>query len=141
MKAIFDTNILIDYLNGETKAYKEMSKFDICQISIISYIEVLVGVQIEDAGEAKAVKNWLSSFQVINIDGAIAEVAIKICKQYKLKVPNALILATAYYNGAVLVTRNTKDFNVDMPLVRVPYTLNNILHNPWFDKKVWGCTR
>ena len=36
---------------------------------------------------------------------------------------DAYILATAQVNGAILVTRNTKDFPVAMPNIRVPYEL------------------
>ena len=40
-----------------------------------------------------------------------------------MKLLDAFILATAQVNGAILVTRNTKDFPATMPGVRVPYTL------------------
>ena len=40
-----------------------------------------------------------------------------------MKLLDAYILATAQVNGAILVTRNTKDFPVNMPGIRVPYTL------------------
>ena len=33
------------------------------------------------------------------------------------------ILGTAQVNGAILITRNTKDFPVEMPGIRIPYTL------------------
>lgn len=34
-----------------------------------------------------------------------------------------MIMATAQANGAILVTRNTRDFPAEMPGIRVPYTL------------------
>jgi hypothetical protein len=40
-----------------------------------------------------------------------------------MKLLDAMILATAQVNGAILVTRNTKDFPANMPGIRVPYTL------------------
>jgi predicted nucleic acid-binding protein len=33
-----------------------------------------------------------------------------------------MILATAQVHGAILVTRNTKDFPARMPGIRIPYT-------------------
>jgi predicted nucleic acid-binding protein len=36
---------------------------------------------------------------------------------------DAYILATAQVNGAILITRNTRDFPVNMPGIRVPYVL------------------
>ena len=40
-----------------------------------------------------------------------------------MKLLDALILATAQIYGAILVTRNTRDFPATMPGIRVPYTL------------------
>ena len=45
MKAVFDTNILIDYLNGIEAARTELNQYSIRQISVISFIEVLVGAK------------------------------------------------------------------------------------------------
>ena len=36
---------------------------------------------------------------------------------------DAIILATAQVNGAILVTRNSKDFPANMPGIRIPYTV------------------
>ena len=41
----------------------------------------------------------------------------------KMKLLDAMILATAQVNGAILVTRNTTDFPAQMPGIRVPYVL------------------
>lgn len=123
MKGVFDTNILIDYLRGIEEARKEILSFDIKCISIISYIETLVGVN--DPALADGVKKFLSSFQIVNVDQYIADLAISARKKYKLKIPDAIILATAQRSGAILVTRNTKDFIMDIPIIRVPYILNH----------------
>ena len=40
-----------------------------------------------------------------------------------MKLLDAYILATAQVNGAILITRNIKDFPAAMPGIRVPYTL------------------
>ena len=39
MKAVFDTNILIDYLNGIDAAKVELARYSLRQISVISFIE------------------------------------------------------------------------------------------------------
>lgn len=44
MKAVFDTNILIDYLIGNLLAKKEIEQYQSPQISIITKMEILVGV-------------------------------------------------------------------------------------------------
>lgn len=119
VKALYDTNILIDYLRGEKKAKKEMLKYDEHYISIITYIEVLVGVA--DATNHALIKKYLESFNIVDVGSEIADITIKIRESYKLKIPDAIILATANKIGAVLITRDTNDFNKQIPWVKMPY--------------------
>jgi predicted nucleic acid-binding protein len=51
----------------------------------------------------------------------IAEQAVALRRDRRVKLPDAVIWATARSMGALLVTRNTKDFPADDPGVRVPY--------------------
>ena len=121
MRAVFDTNIIIDYLNGEEKARQEIQIYRHKYISVITYIETLVGVP--DQENVVIVRNFLESFHVINIESEIANLAIVARKQYRLKIPDALIFASAQTVSALLITRNTKDFRRDIPIVRIPYDL------------------
>ena len=41
----------------------------------------------------------------------------------RVKLPDAIILATAQSAASILVTRNTRDFPVGPPGIRVPYKL------------------
>jgi hypothetical protein len=52
----------------------------------------------------------------------IAERAVALRRARRVKLPDALIWATAETQGALLVTRNTKDFPADAPGIRVPYS-------------------
>ncbi len=121
MRAIFDTNILIDYLNGHQKAKEEIGQYTFRAISIITYIEISVGLN--DFEEIESIKAFLHRFEIINIDLPIAERAAAIRKKYKLKIPDALMLATAEHHQCLLITRNTKDFEKTIPIVRVPYVM------------------
>ena len=49
-------------------------------------------------------------FNVRFIDQEIAENAIDIRKQYRIKLPDAIIAATANTDDLCLVTRNIEDF-------------------------------
>jgi len=42
---------------------------------------------------------------------------------YGMRLPDALIWASAQHESALLVSRNTRDFPADAPGVRVPYQL------------------
>ena len=123
MKALFDTNILIDYLNGIENAQREFSLYDDKAISVITWMEVLVGT---NEKTDKETRQWLqSSFIVIPLDEAISNSGITIRKLDKTKLPDAIIYATAQVSARLLITRNTKDFSPKDPMVRVPYTLSN----------------
>ena len=121
MNAVFDTNILIDYLNGEEAALKELSRYQSRFISVITHIEVLVGAV--NHQEEIVIRSFLTSFELKQLTTDIAERAIKIRKEHRLKIPDAIVYATAQEEGCILVTRNTKDLKEDWPDVRVPYEL------------------
>lgn len=121
MKSVLlDTNIIIDYLNGEPKAKDEMDAHDILYISLITYMEVLVGVK--NSEKRELVKDYLKTFQIVTIDYAIADMAVDMRQTWKIKLPDAVILACASKMKTELSTRDTKDFE-GIPGVRIPYKL------------------
>ena len=65
----------------------------------------------------------MAPFDVVEVDARVAAAAADIRFRTRMKLLDALILATAQVNGAILITRNTKDFSATMPGVRIPYTL------------------
>ena len=120
MKALFDTNILIDYLIGLEVAATELEQHVDAQISIITKMEVLVGASKNEEEEVRA---FLDHFTVINLNEKIAEIAITIKREHKIKLPDAIIWATAKYTNSLLITRNTKDFPTHAPDIKVPYSI------------------
>lgn len=118
MKALFDTNILIDFLQGDQAAREEFARYDDLGISIVTWMEIMVG-----ATEANAVatRSFLSRFEAVGIDGAVAEAAVELRRTHRIKLPDAIIWATARRQGRLLVTRNTRDFPASDPGVRIPY--------------------
>jgi predicted nucleic acid-binding protein len=118
VKALFDTNVLIDYLNGIDAARKELGRYEYKAISVISLMEVLVGATPDNDVTLRA---WLNTFEVIALDVSVANRALEIRRQHRIKLPDAIVWASAQVNSLLLVSRNTKDFPVDEPGVRVPY--------------------
>lgn len=121
MKAVFDTNILIDYLNGVNLAKDELNKYKTKIISIITWMEVLVGVTNID--EEKIIKDFLFQFQLSYLNREISEIAIELKRKNKIKLPDAIIWATSIKENAILITRNSKDFSVTDKSIIVPYIL------------------
>ena len=122
MRALIDTNILIDYLSGVEPAREELSRFDRPSISWITWMEVLVGAS--SRREMQQLKSFLSGFQIVAIDRSVSELAVTIRRERRIAMPDAIIQASAQATGAMLVTRNTRDFPADDPGVRVPYSLS-----------------
>lgn len=120
MKALFDTNILIDYLNGIEAAKAEIERYPHIAISMITWMDVMLGTKQE---EEAAVRRFLSRFEQIPVSANIAERAVNIRRASRVRLPDAIIRASAESEQALLVSRNTKDFPEDEPWVRVPYKL------------------
>lgn len=118
VKALFDTNILIDYLNAVPGAKKELDRYDAQAISMVTWMEVMVGANDELQAPTRA---FLGRFQRVDIDGAVAARAVELRKTFRIKLPDAIVWASAQQHGMLLVTRNTKDFPPDDPGVRIPY--------------------
>ena len=120
MIAVFDTNIVIDALNGVSEADAEYSRYERVLISRITWMEVLIGAEGDDA----ELRDFMEThFEIIPLDLAIAETGVQLRREHRIRLPDAIIWATARVNDAVLVTRNTKDFNPDWDGIHLPYTV------------------
>jgi len=121
MRPVFDTNILIDYLAGKQPAKDEIGHYQQPRISIITWIEVMVGAN--GKSEETRIRQFLNTFAIVPIDEQVAEAAVLLRREYRLKLPDALIWAAAKSRESLLITRNTRDYPADEPDIRVPYTL------------------
>ena len=116
----FDTNILIDWLKDMPQAVAELSRYRRHRISRVVWTEVLAGEPLE---QRDIVEQLITPFEIVEIDGHIARTAAGIRHRTKMKLLDAYILATAQVNGAILITRNTRDFPANMPGIRIPYQI------------------
>lgn len=122
MRAVFDTNILIDYLNGVPQAALELARFEQAAISPITWMEVMAGATTE--AERVAQRQFLAGFERIELSEVVMEQAAALRREQRLRLPDAIILASALSQNLLLVTRNTKDFDPQKWVaVRVPYVL------------------
>ena len=117
---LFDTCILIDYLKGLAPARTECGRHSDRAISIISWMEVLAGI--ETAHEAE-IRSFLLNFHTLPLTPAIAERAVIIRRSRRIKLPDAVIQATAEEAGRTLITRNTRDFPKGFAGTHIPYTV------------------
>ena len=77
-------------------------------ISVISKIEVL---RFRDTPENEAVlADFIDRSEVCPLNHAAVQRTIELCRQNRIKLPDAIIAATALEENCALVTRNTADF-------------------------------
>ena len=79
VKALFDTNILVDNLNAVPEARTELQRYTKKAVSIIAWMEVMVGA---DHDLEAATRSFLSGFNVVAVDEPVAERA-SICETRK----------------------------------------------------------
>lgn len=122
---LFDTNIFIDLLNGCTQAGIELTSYPEPAISVMTLIELRAGEMLRP-DDKLILDPLLETFTVLPLDEKVTLLVIAIrgnslVKPPKIKLPDAIIGATAKSWGIPLVTRNPKDFkNLKIP-IHVPY--------------------
>jgi predicted nucleic acid-binding protein len=119
MKALFDSNILIDFLQGKEAAREELNLYASVAISRITWMEVLMGATTK--AEARLRLKFLVEFEMVELNAAVAQEAMELRRRRRLKLPDSIILASARVAQAILVTRNHRDFPRTDPGVRIPY--------------------
>lgn len=101
---LLDTNSVIYFFNGEKKISNLIEKTkDQVYISFITKIEMLC-FEIDDKDVKKKIGEFLDEIEVISIDDEIVDQTIKYRKSMKMKVPDAIICATAKVRGLTFVT-------------------------------------
>jgi len=104
---LIDTNILIYILQGNPKV-RYFAEEEELAISCITEMEILGKYQIS-MSEKQIRANFLNRCEIIEIDAQIKQLAINIKQQSRMKLPDAIIAATALKNKVFLVTAD-KDF-------------------------------
>jgi predicted nucleic acid-binding protein len=102
---------VIDYLRGNTISARRMHRYRQTAISVISWMEVLVGAT---SATERGTRAFLDQFTLLPIDDAIAERAVALRRTHRLKLPNAVVWASAQVHSMRLVTREAKP-GIPMP--------------------------
>jgi len=112
---IIDTDVLIWYLRGNVNAKKTIIANVPFKISVITYLELIQGVQNKkELGILqKQLKNW--SIDTLQISENISTYAMFLVENHflshSLELGDALIAATALETNEVLLTANDKHYS------------------------------
>jgi predicted nucleic acid-binding protein len=120
VKALLDTNILIDFLRGVAAARDELNRYEDKAISVVTWMEVMAGAP---TAAQLGTRAFLDGFALVALDEKVAERAVTLRREHRLKLPDAIIWASAQVHAMLLVTRDTRHFPPDDPGVRMPYRI------------------
>ncbi|NKI90406.1 hypothetical protein HBN54_003010 [Hymenobacter sp. 1B] len=84
-------------------------------ISVITRIELLT--KTEPASEYATMQAFVQSVTVLPLYESTIQHTIRLRQQHRVKLPDAIIAATALAHGLTLITRNVSDFRALAGLV------------------------
>jgi len=109
---LIDSNAVIDYLGRKLPPsgmdFMNSVIDDFPTLSVITKIEVL-GFNAPDE-HYQLLTNFMDDNTILGLTNNIVDTSIEIRKNYKTKLPDAIIAATALVNNLTLISRNTSDF-------------------------------
>jgi predicted nucleic acid-binding protein len=101
-RIVVDTSLIINLFNGIYEVQELITDRNLF-VSIISEIEVLSFPNIT-AKDSELLKGFLSECYIVDIEPAIKDITIDIRTRFKVKLPDAVIAATAIYFDLPLFT-------------------------------------
>ncbi len=102
-RVLFDTDVLVDHLEG---SHPIAASFAGSTYSSISRAELYSWKEADES----IIDRLLDQFEEIAVERSVAEEAGRIRREAGLRLPDALIAATAVLSKLPLFTRNVRDF-------------------------------
>jgi len=114
IKYLWDTNTAIYYLQQQypieaEKFIDNLLQSELPIISAITEIELLCWKSASEK-DMEVLRAFINDALVIELEQPIKLSTAVIRKQYRIKLPDAIIAATALVHDLTLITRNTSDF-------------------------------
>lgn len=117
--ALFDTTMVIDYLDGDKKAQAAFAQYPHRSISVVTWIEVMAAAP-DDMHEHT--RHFLRSFERLAMNEAIADRAFVLMQTHREQSLRRLIpWATAQANALLFVTADPPRTLSEDAGVLVPY--------------------
>ncbi len=100
---LVDTDVCVDHLQGTSRLPGSRTRL---AYSVVTRAELLAG----PPAQHDATRRLLAPLREIPVDRRIAERAAVIRRECGVRLPDALVAATALVHGLTLHTRNHRDF-------------------------------
>jgi predicted nucleic acid-binding protein len=111
---VVDTNIVLYHLEGRQPVVELLDRLERLgeplRISVVTRIEVLGHPRVHGVVEAE-VRRFLSRFAVVGLTESLVERTIVVRRAGRLKLPDAVIAATALESGETLLTHDRRGFS------------------------------
>ena len=106
---LLDTNAVLDFMgnklpNSANSFIARIIDIEI-NLSVINKIELLGFLTVE-----QDLIDFVNCSNILPIDDDVVDRTIEVRRSNKMKLPDAVIAATALHYNLILVTNNTKDF-------------------------------
>jgi tRNA(fMet)-specific endonuclease VapC len=123
-KAILDTNAVGLYLDDKDFSKNYLKNYDVIEMSVISQIEYLSNPNLSPKNKFlfEEFINFIQIHSISKENKMLVSQTISIRKKYKLKLPDALIAATAIVNNATLFSADkvfSKIFNLKFQHIKI----------------------
>ena len=104
LKSVRDTNAILYLLGGKLAEPLPTGQYF---ISVISEIELLSYPHMNESAQS-GIEGFLSEITIIGLSEQVKKLAIRLRREHQLKLPDAIVAATALSLGATLVTNDAK---------------------------------
>ena len=109
-KYLIDSNVIIDFCNGKLSLKGKDLLLNIePEISIITQIELFASKNIS-IEEHTLLEKFSSICVVHSVNADLVDTTINLRQNYKIKLPDAIIAATALCKNLGLISNNVSDF-------------------------------
>jgi predicted nucleic acid-binding protein len=109
---LIDSNVIIAYLDNKLPQhgmqFVSSAVDNIPNISVITQIEVLRFNAPEHI--YTVLEAFIDESTIFELNDVVVNNTISICKSHRIKLPDAIIAATAISHNLTLLTRNVSDF-------------------------------
>jgi hypothetical protein len=105
---LLDTNVVLYFLGGRLTNPLPSGQYF---VSVITEIELLSYPSLSSDEEVQ-IRDFLAKIIVVELESSIKDLAITFRKQYRLRLPDAIIAATAQVLKATLFTNDVRLVNL-----------------------------